>query len=202
MQTETEETLAPIVAEDVGVQGETAEELQLVIAEAQKKLAKAQEKEDEEEVERVVLPLADVLLKIEKNTIFEKRNVTPPELMILCAMHHANAKDNPAQKVSPVPETKDEVFKSMKPNPLKNGRMEEVGEIRAVATGKVKTITVDPRVFKALLSQRYKPENVDKLFPGVSPKFPTKFRQAITGGVGLDMPNVRMFDMPLAAGTA
>lgn len=177
---------------------ETAEELQLIINEAQKKLNAANEKEDEEQSEKITLPLATVHLRIEKNVAFDKANITPPELMLLCAMHHANAKGNPAEVITPTPETKDEIVEVMRPNPLKNGALEKVSEIQSKPTGKVKTVTMEPRAMKLFLVGRYGAEKVEKLFPGATPKFPTKFRQAMMDGIGTALPNSRLFDMDIA----
>ena len=78
---------------------ETAEDIDATIKELRARQTELEEAEDEEQVEKIRLPKARVLLRINKNTEFYLDNVTPPEALILVAEHNKGAGGNPLVKI-------------------------------------------------------------------------------------------------------
>lgn len=83
-------------------QFETEEDLKAQVAELQSKLAEKQEETLGEEQEKVTFPTVSATLKLDKNgsNVILQR-VTPPEALILCAMHHVNAGSLPLSDLQP-----------------------------------------------------------------------------------------------------
>jgi hypothetical protein len=49
-------------------------------------------------------PIANIILKLDKNgSSVQLKNVTPAEVMLLCAMHHTNAGGDPVVKLTEIP---------------------------------------------------------------------------------------------------
>ena len=79
---------------------ETAEDIEKTIAELRKRQEELNAVEDEEEIEKITLPKADIVVKINKNTTVLLNNVTPPEALILVAEHNKGAGGNPLEKIT------------------------------------------------------------------------------------------------------
>lgn len=83
------------------LQVETAEDIEQTIKELRKRQEELAKVEDEEQVEKITLPKARILLKINKNTTITLENVTPPEVLILVAEHNRGAGGNPIENIEP-----------------------------------------------------------------------------------------------------
>lgn len=151
---------------------ETAESLQAHIAELQTKLAAKEAEEEAAEAEFVELPLANVHLRLNDKMSFMKPNLTPPELLVLVAMHHTNSGGNPVDSVTPI-----------------------------MDGDKVKTIKADVRAIKATLGSKYGKDRIEKLYPGVSPSYPKRFKTAISLGLGSVLPAAHLFTMGIKDGS-
>lgn len=84
---------------------ESLDDLQAQIAKLQEKARKKAETEilKENDEATVLMPLADITLRLDKNgSDMDLKNITPAELLFLCAEHHANAGGNPISKCVPI----------------------------------------------------------------------------------------------------
>lgn len=162
--------------------GETVEELQAAIAELNKKLQEAEVEEDEEE-EMVELPVANIMLKIERGMVVPKMNVTPPEVFVLTAMHHPGAGGNPIENITL----------------LADESVDEAGQ----KVTKKRTVRVSPSAFRRFLVGKYGNKRVDALFPDLQPKLMVTFRKALSLGIQAKIPTTNLFDYkvePLTSG--
>jgi hypothetical protein len=80
---------------------ESPEELQRQIQELQKKFLQSMEKEEQDSVEAIDMPLANIMLTVGHGNRIPKKGVTPAEVAILAAMHHKNAGGNPIANIVP-----------------------------------------------------------------------------------------------------
>ena len=80
---------------------ESAEDIAREIEQLQEKYNKALAVEEEEASEKIEYPIADIMLKVGHGNQFPKKGVTPAEVAVLVAMHHANAGGNPVSNVRP-----------------------------------------------------------------------------------------------------
>lgn len=97
MRTATEIDVTEQVEEGL----ETAEGLQKQIQALQKKMAAALEKEEQDAVELIDMPVANIMLSVGHGNKIPKKKVTPAEVAILAAMHHTNAGGNPVESIVP-----------------------------------------------------------------------------------------------------
>lgn len=176
---------------------ETSDSLRQEIVDLQAKLSKLEDEQDEP-VEMVTQPLADVLLKIEKGTEIWRYGITPAEVMLLVAEHHLGAGEMPIKQI---------VLRADKVAQLQNtAKTSDDPKERAQAEGQLTdpkktqtSIEVDPRELKGYLIGRSTGEKVEKLFPGSEPKFPKGFKRAMQLGLGAKLPDSGLFSMDLAA---
>src|SRR5215510_11956029 len=96
----------PIVDE---TKEESTDELMDQLKAIQEKL-NAKSLEEDEQVEKIDLPLANILLKMERGTVIPKDFVTPPEVMYLVAEHHRGAGENPIQEIKLMPQVRAELL--------------------------------------------------------------------------------------------
>ena len=82
-------------------QVETADELQRQIVDLQKKHDEALLVEEEEHGEQVEFPLATVRLIVGLKCEIQKKEVSPPELAILVALHSKSAGGSPITDIKP-----------------------------------------------------------------------------------------------------
>ena len=156
-------------------------------------------------------PLANITLKLDKiGSCVDRKNVTPSEVMLLCAMHHSNAGGDPITKLIPLSEDFED--KQIKPldEDLQKLRVsldslsedgsitEEVKDKRQISLsaritskeGQVQALQsikalrdLSPENERTRLSFRYARSTVMKMFPGGIPTLPTDFTTARAAGV-------------------
>ncbi len=78
---------------------ETTESLQAELTELQAKLAQKQIEADGDQVEKIELPLATIDILIGGKNTVTLHNVTPPEALLLVALHHHQAKKMPIERI-------------------------------------------------------------------------------------------------------
>lgn len=161
-------------------------------------------------------PIANVHFRLSKDpeAVIQLKCVTPAELMLLCAMHRANNKNEPIVKLVELPEThesgpikelEDEVAKlELKREEAEDADdiSEEVREkrIRSLSDRingkqaaiedwrKVRAIrAMGPGQERIRLCGRYNEALVKKFYPGGIPQLPRDFREAQELGVAADL---------------
>lgn len=154
---------------------ETTDDLKAAIADLNRKLVDAENKEDQVQSEALTFPLARVHLTVARGLTVFKEGITAPELLVLCNMFRTAAGGNPILDV--------------KRNEDVNKEIVEYNEKNATRVGFVPqsllptAITVEAHIEKRRLIGKYGGKVVNALFPGNIPQFPKTFRQALTVGM-------------------
>lgn len=114
---------------------------------------------------------ASFWLQMDKNgSGVQKINATPAEAMLLVAMHHAAAGQNPIKT--------------------------REGELRLLNVAVIKRT---PREEKQRLLGLYSQKKVNAIFPGAMPQMPVDFEEAGQAGLETGVPDERLMDKDIAA---
>jgi hypothetical protein len=187
MQTLEEQQTAP--------EQETVDQLQQELAALTAKFNKAV-LEDEGEPKKVKFPLGNFHIKIERGQTVWRNNITPPELMLLVAMHQAGAGGMPVVEFKLNQQVLQELEAEANELPP--------GEKKAYVESKImlhkNDVEADPRALRNYLAGRYGNERVNKLFPGSEPQMPTTFKRAMSIGIETKIQGARLFDMQAFGG--
>jgi len=155
---------------------ETSEAILSHIDETKKQIAAAKNKEEKKEKpELVVLPLANVHIKIGHGQSIWKNNITPPELAILCASLFDVVGTLPVEEI---------VLNEEKKQALLDKAKNETGpaekEVLLQQASSVETeVKVDPSKYKLKLLSGYRDRIVQKLFSEEVPTYPKTFKDAL-----------------------
>lgn len=204
MSKEKEEVIDQQVAEA----DESSEDIQKTIAELNAKLQKKVEAETEEdEIELVEYPLASFDLTIEKGQTVHKRNVTPPEAMLLVAEFHTKAGGMPVNNETfklnrhRRVELEEEIKRLEGDLNLAKVRRKESLQLELAALKD--SIKCDPRAERARLMRRYIQKKVAALFPSnLGNDMPKTFKRALSVGVTMTTPSERLMTMHLTESSA
>lgn len=192
MNTATEELKSSEVAEEM-----SADEIAASIAELKAKLKKV-ELDSEEDLPKVLLPIADAHIKIEKGQTVWRRMITPPELLLLIAIHRKGSGGEPLQELVLAKGVR-EKLNAQADKEMNKDRKAWLQGIATIENIPDK-VEVDPRALKNSLINRYGGEKVEKLFPGSEPKLPETFRRAIGLSSEAKVEPGRLFDIQAFGG--
>ncbi len=150
---------------------ETSEDIQRAIDELNAEKLKLELAEQADaEAEMIEMPLASIMVRINKNTTVLLNKVTPAEALVLVAEHHKASGGNPLEKITPATD----------------------------ANGNPVRIKVDPIELRGVLANKYSGEKIMALFPGLMPQFPKTFSQALRLGIGAKLPENKLMSHDLA----
>lgn len=155
---------------------ESADDIQAAINELKTKLKKV-ELESEEDLPKVSLPIADAHIKIEKGQTVWRRMITPPELLLLIAIHRKGSGGDPLLALTLAKGVREKLL-AQADKEMNKDRKAWLTEM-AQSTNIPDRVDVDPRALKNMLTNRYGADKTEKLFPGSEPKLPETFRRAI-----------------------
>lgn len=191
MQNETNES-DTMVAEP---EQDSPDDIQQQIEALQTKLKQVNLEEDGPNP-TIELPIADVLLKIERGTVIPKHALTPPEVMLLVAMHHRGAGEMPVLKLELAPQ----IRAGLRAKAEKETNVDRKKQLETLAETLPDKVKVDPRAFRNALAGKYGAERVNKLFPGAEPVLPTTFRRALNLGLENPIEGEGLFKMQAFGG--
>lgn len=100
-----------------------------------------------------------------------RENVTPAELALLTAEHHAASGGKP--------------FEIDSKGDFSNDSVKETGDVKERTTGEE----------KQRLKSRYAANKVEAMFPGASPNMPTDFKSAYKLGLGTILPATKLTEV-------
>jgi hypothetical protein len=168
------------------------DEIQAEIDKLNQKLKKI-ELESEEDVEKVRLPLGDAHIRMDKSASCWRRMITPPELLLLIAIHKHGAGGNPLIQLKLAKTVRDDIKKQAEKemNPERKAWLLGIASESNIPD----SIEVDPRGLKNALIVRYGQEKTEKLFPGSEPKLPETFRRVISRAGEVNVKSEGLFSM-------
>jgi hypothetical protein len=157
---------------------------------------KTAELEGEEDVPKVKLPLADVHIKIAPGQSVWRKLVTPPELLVLLAIHRAGSGGDPLQDLV----LAKQVREKLEAQSAAEKNKERKAWLKELANEIPDHIEVDPRGLKAALQGRYGADKIEKCFPGAEPRLPETFRRVISRSGEVNIKAEGLFQMQAFGG--
>lgn len=174
---------------------ESADEIEKMIEELRVKQKKL-DLDAEPEVAKVNYPIADVTLHIDRNMDVTRSFVTPPELMLLVAMHMVGSGGEPVKKLRLAKEVRADIQRQADAERLDMRKQ----WLAAKLDGIPDTVPIDPRALRNWMAGRYGAKRVHTLFPGAEPSMPTTFRRALSLGTEVKVEESRLLEMQAFGG--
>jgi hypothetical protein len=176
--------------------------------------------------ERQTQPLANIMLKMSREgSSVALKNVTPAEVMLLCAMHSSNAGGMPILRSEIIPSGYEQQQALPYKEEMENLQAQldkvyddanrvtaevidkrilslndRIRSLESIIQGYAQTATIrylSPEDEKARLGQKYLQPQIEKLYPGFIPaNFPKTFKQARKFGQKVDVGPARFLNNP------